>query len=179
MIPMLIEKRALRQALRLGMKTLISQEVRLLRLERSFTPHVLVDDMSRSIQETKDRIIKLAKGVDRKERAPLLKKMLRETMEGEIDRAIQLRSNKCLRCVHGRFYDEAEMPHVSLPLGTGRVQATGCDRLRPELRKKCRRFVETGMAASLEDYLNEITLLYEFKDVIDRMNRIWEDYLAR
>ncbi len=176
---MLIEEKELRQALRLGMKTLISQEVRLLRSERSFTPHILIDEMSQSIEDTKQRIIKLAKGMERKERGPLLKRMLRQTMDEEIDRAIQLRSNRCLRCVHGRFYDEAGIPHVTLPVRTGRAQATGCDRLRPELRRKCRRFVEARMAASLEDYLEEITLLYEFKDVIDRMNEIWKEYFTR
>ena len=174
-----MEKKALRQVLRLGMKTLISQEVRLLRLERSFTPHVLIDEMSQSIQETKRRIVKLAKGMEQKERTALLKRMLRQTMDEEIDRAIQLRSNKCLRCVHGRFYDEAGISHVTLPSGTGQVKATGCDQLRPELRRKCRRFVEIRMAASLEDYLNEITLLYKFRDVIDRMNEAWKEYFTR
>ena len=176
---MSIEEKELRQALRLGIKTLIFQEVRRLRLERSFTPHILIHEISQSIEDTKQRIIKLAKGMDRKERAPLLKRMLRQTMDEEIDRAIQLRSNRCLRCTHGRFYDEAGIPHVNLPVGTGQVQATGCDQLRPELRRKCRRFVETRMAASLEDYLNEITLLYEFRDVIDRMNEIWKEYFTR
>ncbi len=176
---MIIEEKELRQALRLGMKTLISQEVRRLRLERSFTPHILINEMSQSIEDTKRRIIKLAKGMEQKERAPLLKRMLRQSMDEEIDRAIRLRSNRCLRCVHGRFYDEDGIPHVNLPIGGGRVQATGCDRLRPELRKKCHRFIETKMAASLEDYLEEITLLYEFRDVIDRMNEIWKEYFTK
>jgi hypothetical protein len=174
-----MEKKALRQALKLGMKTLIFQEVRLLRLERSFTPHFLIEEISGSIQETKRTIVKLAEGMEHKERTALLKKMLRETMDKEIDRAIQLRSNKCLRCVHGRFYDEAGIPHANLPIGTNQAQALGCDRLRPDLRKKCRRFVEVRMAASLEDYLNEITLLYEFKDLIDRINEIWKEYFTR
>jgi len=176
---MLIEEKELRQALRLGMKTLISQEVRRLRLERSFTPHILIHEMSQSIEDTKQRIINLAKGMERKERPLLLKRMLRQAMDEEIDRAIRLRSNRCLRCVHGRFYDEDGVPHVTLPVGSGQVQATGCDRLRPELRRKCVRFVETRMAASLEDYLEEITLLYEFRDVIDRMNEIWKEYFAK
>jgi hypothetical protein len=176
---MLTEKKVLRQALRLGLKTLIFQEVRLLRLERSFTPHILIDEMSQSIQGTKQRILKLARELEHQERAALLKRMLRQAMDEEIDRAIQLRSNKCLRCVHGRFYDEDGNPHVTLPLGKHQMKAVGCDQLRPDLRRKCRRFVEAGMAASFEDHLNEITLLYEFRDVIDRMNEVWKEYFTR
>ena len=161
------------------MKILISQEIRLLRLERSFTPRVLIDEMSQSIQGTKRRILKLATELEHEERAALLKRMLRQAMDEEVDRAIQFRGNKCLRCVHGRFYDEAGIPHVNLPLGDSQIQATGCDQLRPELRRKCRRFVETRMAASIEDYLNEIALLYEFRDVIDRMNEVWKEYFTR
>ena len=176
---MLIEKKALREALRLGMKRLISQEVRLLRLERSFTPRFLIDEMSQSIQGTKRDILKLARELEREERSRLLKRMLHQAMDEEIDRAVQLRSNKCLRCVHGRFYDEAGMPHVNLPLGSLQIQAIGCDQLRPDLRRRCRRYVEARLAASLEDYLDEMTLLYEFRDAIDRMNEVWKEYFTK
>jgi hypothetical protein len=33
------------------------------------------------------------------------------------------------------------------------------------------------MAASLDDYLGEITFLYEFREVVSRMEEIWKDYL--
>ena len=166
-----------RQALKMGIKTLILQEVRLLRLEHSFTPAIMVDEMSRSIQDTKKEIVKLVKPMAQKERAPLLKKMIRRAVDEEIDRAVQLRKVKCIRCLHGRFYDEAGTPHTSLPV-KARAEIIGCDKLRPSLRKSCRRFVEMSMAGSLEDYLNEMTLLYEFRDVMDRIEEIWKDYLT-
>jgi hypothetical protein len=65
---------------------------------------------------------------------------------------------------------------VNLPLQT-RAETIGCDKLQPSLRKSCRRFVEAARAASLEDYLDEMTLLYEFRDVINRIEEIWEEYL--
>lgn len=170
------KKKELREVLRLGIKTLILQEVRLLRLERTFTPHIILDEISRSIQDTKREIANLAQTIDRRERAVLLKRMIREAVDEEIDRAIRLRKNKCIRCIHGRFYDGSETAHMNLPLGISRVQTIGCDKLQPSLRKSCRRFLETSMAISLEDYLNEMTLLYEFREMIDRINEVLKDY---
>jgi hypothetical protein len=34
------------------------------------------------------------------------------------------------------------------------------------------------MAASSDDYLNEMALLYEFKELINRIEEIWKDYLT-
>jgi len=172
-------KNPLREGLRLGIRTLILQEVRLLRLERSFTPHFIVDEMSHSIQDTKEEIARLAKAMAQKERAILLKRMIRQAVDEEIDRAIRLRGTKCIRCLHGRFYDEQGTPHPNLPIGASEVHAIGCDKLQPSLRKRCRRFVETATAASLEDHLNEMTLLYEFRGLIDRIGEIWKEYLAK
>ena len=169
------KEREIREALKLGVKTLILQEVRLLRLERSFTPHIIVEQMSQSIGEIKESIVKLAKPMTQKERAVLLKRMIRESVNEEIDRAIQLRKTKCIRCLHGRFYDEVGTAHVNLPVGT-RAQTIGCDKLQPSLRKSCRRFVETSMATSLDDYLNEMTFLYEFRDLINRIEEVWKEY---
>jgi len=167
----------LRDAIKLGIKTLILQEVRLLRLERSFTPHIIVDEMSRSIQGTKREIVKLAKAIALKDRTILLKKMIRQAVDEEIDHAIELRKTRCIRCLHGRFYDEEGTAHLNLPLGVHKAQTIGCDKVRPSLRKSCRRFVEMSMAASLDDYLGEITILYEFREVVSRMEEIWKDYL--
>jgi hypothetical protein len=171
-------KRDLRRTLKFGIKTLILQEVRLLRLERSFTPNIIIDEMSRSIQGTKRELVKLAKGVGQKERTLLLKRMIRQAVDEEIDRAIELRKTKCIRCLHGRFYDEGGTGHLNLPIGDHRVQTIGCDKVRPGLQKSCRRFVEISMGASLDDYLNEMTLLYEFRDVINRIEEILKDYLT-
>ena len=67
-----VEDKELRKAIKLGIKTLIIQEVRLLRLEHSFTPRIMIDEVSRSIQETKREIAKMTKVVGQKERAALL-----------------------------------------------------------------------------------------------------------
>jgi hypothetical protein len=173
-----IKDKELRKAIRLGIKTLILQEVRLLRLERSFTPHIIIDEMSHSIQGTKREIVKLTRTMAQKERTVLLKRMVRQAVDEEIDRAIELRKAKCIRCLHGRFYDEADTAYVNLPVKT-RAETIGCDRLSPSLRKSCRRFAEMSMAASLDRYLNEMTLLYEFRELIDRIGEIWKDYLTQ
>ncbi len=110
---MAVSERELRKAIKLGIKTLIIQEVRLLRLEHSFTPRIMMNEVSRSIQDTKREITKLTKGVGQKERAVLLKKMIRQSIDEEIDRAIELRKTRCIRCLHGRFYDEAGTAYVN------------------------------------------------------------------
>jgi len=173
-----VKEKELKEAVKMGIKTLIIQEVRLLRLERTFTPPFVIEEMSHSIQDTKKEIIKLARAMAQKEKAALLKRMVRQTVDEEIERAIELRKTRCVRCLHGRFYDEAGMAHTSLPVNT-RAETVGCDKLRPSLRKSCRRFAEISTAASLDQYLNEMTLLYEFRDLIDRIDEIWKDYLIK
>jgi len=173
-----VKEKELKEAVKMGIKTLIIQEVRLLRLERTFTPPFVIEEMSHSIQDTKKEIIKLARAMAQKEKAALLKRMVRQTVDEEIERAIELRKTRCVRCLHGRFYDEAGMAHTSLPVNT-RAETVGCDKLRPSLRKSCRRFAEISTAASLDQYLNEMTLLYEFRDMISRIDEIWKDYLTK
>ena len=175
---MRVEDKELRDAIKLGIRTLIIQEVRLLRLERSLTPHIIIDGMSRAIRETKKEIIKLTGAMAQKERTVLLKRMMRQAVDEEIDKAIQLRKTRCIRCLHGRFYDEADIAHVGLPVTT-RAETIGCDKLRPSLRKSCRRFVETSKAVTLDQYLNEMTLLYEFRELTDRFEEIWKEYLTK
>jgi len=172
------EKKELREALRLGIKTLILQEVRLLRLERAFIPHIIIDEMSRSIEETKRTIVKLTRAMDDRVRSALLKRMIRQAVDEEIDRAIELRKTRCVRCLYGRFYDDVGTAHVTLPLKT-RAKTIGCDKPQPTLRKSCRRFVETSQAVSLDDYLNEMTLLYEFRELINRIEEIWKEYFIK
>jgi len=173
-----IQKKELKRAIKIGVKTLIIQEVRFLRLEHSVIPHMIIDQLSHSIRESKKEIVKLAKAMAQRERAAFLRKMIRQAVDEEIDQAIQLRKTRCIRCLHGRFYDEAGTAHVNLPVKT-RAQSIGCDKLRPSLRKSCRRFVEMSTATSLDQYLNEMTLLYEFRDVISRIEEVWRDYLAK
>jgi hypothetical protein len=173
-----VQQKELKKAIKIGIRTLILQEVRLLRLEHSVIPHMIIDQLSHSIRESKKDIVRLAKAMDQRERAVFLRKMICQTVDEEIDRAIELRKTRCVRCLHGRFYDEAGTAHASLPVKTT-AEAIGCDKLRPVLRKSCRRFVEMSTAPSLDQYLNEMTLLYEFRDVIDRIEEIWKDYLVK
>jgi hypothetical protein len=173
-----VKDKELREAIRLGIKTLIIQEVRFLRLERTFTPPVVMDEMARSIQETKKSIIQLTRAIKDGERKALLKRMIHQGVDEEIDRAIELRKTRCIRCFHGRFYDETGAAHVTLPVRT-QAKTIGCDKLRPNLKKSCKRFVEMSMADSLDRYLNEMTLLYEFRELIDRIEEIWKDYLTK
>jgi hypothetical protein len=173
-----VKEKELKKAIKIEIKALILQEVRLSRLERAFTPYVMTDEISHSIQETKRMLIKLTRSMDHKKRTVLLKRMVCQAVDEEIDRAIALRKTKCIRCLHGRFYDEAGTAYVNLPVKT-RVVAIGCDQFRPGLRKSCRRFVEMPMAPSLDDYFNEVSFLYELRDVLSRMEEIWRDYFKK
>lgn len=168
-----------REVLRFGVKALLLQEVRLFRMEQVLTPEIIKSGISRSIEETKREIVRLTRTMSHKERASLLKKMIWKAVDEEIDRAIQLRKNRCFRCIHGRFYDRSETAYLSLPLNEKLTKSFGCDQLRPTLRKTCRRFVEISTAHSLEDYLNEMAFLYEFREMVDRMEEIWKDYFTK
>ena len=68
-----LKEKELKEVLRLGIKALIIQEVRLLRLEHSFTPHIIIDETSQSIRGTKREIVKLTKTIAQRERSDLLK----------------------------------------------------------------------------------------------------------
>jgi hypothetical protein len=173
-----VKDRELREAIKAGMKTLILLEVRLLRLERGFTPHIVIEEMSQAIRDTKKEISRLAKALDLEERTPLLKRMIRQAVDEEIDRAIEMRKVKCIRCLHGRFYDRVGAAYVNLPL-QARAETIGCDKLQPSLRKSCRRFVEAAITVSLDDYLSEMTFLYESRDVVNRIEEIWKEYFTR
>jgi hypothetical protein len=169
-------KKEIRNALRMRIKTLIIQEVRVLQLERAYVPSFIIDEMAHSIQEAKRQIISLVRLIPSKERNVLIKRFIRQSIDEEIDQGIQVRKNKCIRCAHGRFYDEVGTPYVNLPIRITQVQTIGCDKLQPSIRKSCRRFVETARATSLEDYLDEMALLYEFRDMINRIEEIWKEY---
>jgi hypothetical protein len=160
----------------LKIKALVFQEVRLLRLKQSFTPLIIIDEVSRSIYDTKRDIVRLTKYLSYKERNRILKRLIREVVDEEIDRAVQLRSNRCLRCIHGRFYDRSEKAYSTLPNDEELVEAFGCDRFRLSKWKKCRRFIEISTATPIEDYIVEMNILYEIRDMIDRINEIWKDY---
>jgi hypothetical protein len=170
------KKKEIKEVLKLGVKTLVVQELRLLRLEGSFTPGFMIDAESYSIRETKRRIARMAEAFEEKQRATLLRKLVRDVIDEEIDRAIRLRKQRCLRCVHMRYYNREGSPSETLPPKAEDTLTLGCERLRPDLRKKCEQFRESIRADSLEDYLNEMTLLYRLRDVFDRMEEIWKEY---
>ena len=172
-------KKEKKEALRVGIKTLIIQEVRVLQLEQAYVPSFIIDEMARSIQEAKRQVISLVRLIPSKERNALIKRLIHQSIDEEIDQGIQVRKNKCIRCVHGRFYDEMGTPFINLPIGITQVQTIGCDKLQPSLRKSCRRFVEAARAASLEDYIDEMTLLYELREMFERFNEIWEGYFKK
>ena len=157
----------------MGIKSLVLQEVRLLRLERSDTARFVIEAMKESIRETKKRIVRLTRGMEERERTLLLKRMIRQAVDEEIDQAVQVRNTRCLRCVNMRFYDETGAAHLRLPAGRHVAwnvsQITiGCDQVRPDLRKKCVRFEETARATLIDNYLNEVTLLYEVRQILIR-----------
>ncbi len=172
------ETEDVRFVLKLGVRALVRQEVRLLRLETGLAPPIVVEQITQSIDETKEEIALLARSLAQYERESLLKGMIRETIDEEIDNAIALRQTGCVRCRHRRFYDGQGGAHVSLPLET-EPEGIGCEVVQPGLRETCRRFVQVSTASSVEDYLNEITLLYQFREVLDEIKRLWEDYLIK
>ena len=69
---MRLDKSELRKALRLAIKTLVIQEVRGLQLERTTTPSFIIDEMARSIQEAKRKVISLVRLMPSKERSDLI-----------------------------------------------------------------------------------------------------------
>ncbi len=161
-------------ALQRGIKALVLQELRLLRMEEGILPAFLADAMRESIEETRRTLHELLSGMDEREKRRLLRKMVRQAVDEEIDQVVELRRAKCLRCSHRRFYDEAGVSHRRLPAGariTGRVSriVIGCDQARPDLRKKCTRFLEVRSFGSADQVVDEIDLLYEIRKALDRL----------
>lgn len=170
------EEKELRDALRLAIKILIIQEVRVLQLERAFTPSFIIDEMVRSIQEVKRQIISSVRLMSSKERNVLIKRLIRQSIDEEIDQGVQVRKNKCFRCIHVRYFDVEGSSYVNLPIGTRQARIIGCDEIRMASKDRCRRFVETARATSLDDYLSEMALLCELREMFKRFQEIWEDY---
>lgn len=172
-------------------KALVTQEVRLLRAKEASPPVFILDEMTQSIHETKKRIALLVERMDSQKRNRLIKRIVDQTLEEEIDQAIEARKDRCLRCLHIRFFDETGEAHVDLPCGTGRGAASdrdvacdastltiGCE--HPCLPgASCEGFREKKSAPALEDYISEVVFFYEIKEMFDGMKEIWEDYLDR
>jgi hypothetical protein len=172
------EKKELREALKLAIKTLILQEVRVLQHGQVHSPAFIIDEMARSIQEAKRQIMVLVRLLPPKERSVLIKRLIRQSVDEEIDQAIQIRKTRCFRCIHVRYFDEAGSTHVNLPFGKERAHVIGCEMIRPASGIQCKNFIESSMAVLTEDYLNEMAFLYEVKEMFDQFEEVW-DYLTR
>ncbi len=172
------------EALRSAIKELVLQEVRLLRTENVYPSLFVAHEMKRTIQASKRGVARLVRLMDAHERNLLVRKFIDETMEEEIDEAIETRRNKCLRCIHIRYHDETGEAHIDLPCGAGGdvgcdisalTVACGCPSIPGT---SCVEFIERAGALSIEDYLSEIGFLYEVKERLDEIAEIW-DYLTR
>lgn len=171
------KERAEKESLRVAVKTLILQEVRVLQLEQAHPPSFVIDEMVRSIQEAKNQVIALLRFMPTQKRNALIKRVIRHSMNEEIDQAIETRKNRCLRCTHIRYFDEAGSVHEKFPFGIGRIRMIGCEVTPPSTKMECVQFIESPMAILAKEYLNQMSLLYELKEMFDRFERIWEDYL--
>ena len=169
------EERA--DTLKSAVENLVSQEIRCLQLGRINSPSFILEELSLSIIESKREVVLLTQSLVEKERTTLIKKIIREAVEEEIERTVQHRGIPCLRCTHLRYYDWELNPHEQFPKGTRRAMAIGCDRLQPVSRVRCERFVEIPGALSVMDYVEEMTLLYEIRERFKKTKKIWEDYL--
>lgn len=173
------EEREIKEALKFAIKGLILQEVRVLQLEQAPCPSFILDEMGRSIQEAKREIMGLVRFMHAQKRDMLIKRLIIQSVNEEIDQAIQMRKNRCLRCIHMRFYDEERTAHLGLPVRASQAQIIGCDQFRSASGARCRHFRETTRAISLDDYLDEMALFYELREMFDQFEEIWGDYLTR
>lgn len=157
-----------------GIKALVLQELRLLRMDEGLMPEFLADAMRESLEEERRTINELLGAMDEMEKNRLLRRLFRQAVDEEVDQVVELRKAKCLRCTHRRFYDEAGVAHLHLPpggKGGGRVSrmVIGCDQVRPDLRRKCTRFVEARPLGSVDQLIDEIGLLYEVREALSRL----------
>ncbi len=164
--------------LKSSLKVLILQEVRHLQMEHSVTPRFMAEEIARSIQEAKKEVSASVRGVGRGERNALIKKMLRQSLDEEIDRAIELRRNRCLRCTHARYHDGQGTCHAELPCGEIQIHGIGCviDGQTPGVH--CTHYTLSSRGVSLGSYLEQMTLLYELREMFDEMEEVW-DYLTK
>jgi len=172
-------KRGLTEALKPRIKVLILQEVRLHQLEQTLSPRFMTEELTRSIQEVKRQVSELVRLMAQEERNALIKKIIQQSLEEEIDRAADLRRNRCLRCVRVRYVSKGGANHSDLPHGRElRAYKIGCviEGQAPGIH--CAHFSESSGGVSLGGYLEQMTLLYELREMFDEMDEIWE-YLTK
>lgn len=173
------EKKEIRKLLKLTIKTLVFQEVRLLQLEQASSPSFMMEEMARSIQEAKRQVMELVRWIPPKERNVLIKKVVRQSIDEEIDQAIGARQNKCFRCIHVRYFDAEGFPHVKFPIQKGPARVMGCEIASRSSKAPCKEFVESPTATSLGEYLMDMAFFYEVKEMFDQFEEIWTDYLTK
>jgi hypothetical protein len=172
-------KKELKEALKLAIKGLIIQEFRVLQLEQAHCPGFIIDEMARSIEEAKRQIITLVGFMPLKERDALIKRLIRRSVDEEIDHAIQVRRTRCFRCVHVRYFDDTGTSYGVFPSIRDRARVMGCEVIRPASGMECRSFIENPLTISMGDYLDEMSIFYEVKEMFDQLEKIWEDYLTK
>ena len=171
------DRNQIRESLKTTIDGLVCTEIRLLQFGRIHAPSFILEGLSLSIRESKREVAGLTHSLTPKDRSALVKTMIREAVEEEIERAVQHRGIPCLRCSHLRYYDSELNPHDTLPVGAAaRAMAIGCDRLQTASRVRCERFAETLEALSVVDYVEEVSLLYEVRDMFKKMKEIWGEY---
>jgi hypothetical protein len=175
---MATKKLEITDALKPAIKVLILQEVRRLQIDRSFTPPLMAEEISRSIQETKRKISGMAQLAGREERNTLIKEMLRQSLDEEIDHAIELRRNRCLRCVHTRYLDKQGVDHAELPWGDIQIRGIGCAIDGQTPGTHCTHYTVSARGVSLGSYLEQMTLLYQLRERFDEEEEIW-GYLTK
>jgi hypothetical protein len=171
-------KREMTEALKPTIKVLILQEVRLLQMGRSLTPSFVISEISRSIQEAKGQMSARVRFMSQKERNALVKKMIRQSLDEEIDRATELRRERCFRCVHVRYFDGSGTSHAAFLCREDCIRAVGCAIEGQTPGVHCRSFSESSRGVSLGAYLEQMTLLYELREMFDEMEEVW-DYLTK
>jgi len=173
------KKKELREALKLVIKGLILQEARRTQLEQSSPAPFVLDEMIRSIEEAKRQVVALVRLTRPREREALIKRLIRQSVDEEIDQAIRVRQKRCFRCTHVRYFDESGAPHAAFPIGEERARVIGCEMISSPSGVECWSFIESSLAISIGDYLDEMSILYEVRQMFDQFEKIWEDYLTR
>ncbi len=167
------------EALRSIIRALVVQEVRILRTKQACSSSFVLSEMKQSIHDTKKRVADLVGRMDSSRRNRLIKKIVDQSVEEEIEQAIERRKDKCLRCVNIRYFDETGTGHVHVPSGSHAPAVTiGCE--HPSLPgTSCVGFIEKLDAVPIEEYITEVALLYEVKEMFDEIEEIWDEYLNK
>ncbi len=170
-------KRELNEAVKLAIEELVCQEIRLLQFGRVHAPSFIIDELSLSIKQSKREVVYLTQSLTQKERAFLIRKLIRNVVDEQIERTVEHRGNPCLRCGRLKFYDTELKAFEQLPVGTHCASALGCDCLEGTSRERCEEFVESLGSLSVVDCIDQMNLLYEVRDMFKKMSEIWEEYL--